>query len=109
MQGNPYGERQEVDHTSLRSASDDIHRVAGHLDDLAKQTFMSAGRHPLCNAGEPGAEFDAEYADLMRVMPQAYASRIEQLYRVANGVIEHSGNHQHAEQANETVVNPTGS
>ncbi|MEO3792951.1 hypothetical protein ABGB14_22280 [Nonomuraea sp. B10E15] len=75
-----------------------------NLDNLTKQTFTVAGRHPVSDAAEPSAGFDAEYMDLLETMPQAYTSLIEQLHRLADGIIEHSGNHKRAEQANETAI-----
>ncbi|MGP3931192.1 hypothetical protein [Nonomuraea sp. KM88] len=75
-----------------------------NLDDLTKQTLTIAGRHPVGDAAEPSAGFDAEYTDLLGTMPEAYASLIEQLHRLADGIIEHSGNHKRAEQANETAI-----
>ncbi|NBE93093.1 hypothetical protein FE391_07505 [Nonomuraea sp. KC401] len=95
---------QEVDHTSLRAAGDVVQEVAGRLDDLAGQTFAGAGRHPVSDVMEPSAEFDAEYADLLRMMPQAYTSIVEHLGRVADGIIEHSDNHRRAEQANKAII-----
>ncbi|MEO3890452.1 hypothetical protein [Nonomuraea sp. B5E05] len=95
---------QEVDHTSLRAASDAVREVAGRLDDLAKRTFAGAGMHPVSEAMEPSAGFDAEYADLLRVMPQAYTSLVEHLGRVADGIIEHSDTHRRAERASEAAI-----
>lgn len=102
-----HGDRQDdqaVHHTSLTAASDVVQDVVRHLDNLTKQTFAAAGRHPVSDAAEPSAGFDAEYMDLLSAMPQAYASLIERLHGVADGIIEHSGNHKRAEQANERAI-----
>ncbi|QFY05780.1 hypothetical protein GBF35_03045 [Nonomuraea phyllanthi] len=100
--GSP--DNQQVDHVSLRAASEDFQAATDHLETLVRQTFATIHRHGAEEAKELAPEFDAEHADLARVAPQAYASLLARLRNTAGGVRAHSATHETAEHANGEAV-----